>query len=75
MEEYGYCSCKTLGMKEVPKALTVNQTEGLIKMAVDPKNDNRIVGVHILESSEYRTLIIQCEERFLELDTSIQKYT
>jgi len=48
MEEYGYCFCKTLEMKEVPKALTVNQTEGLIKMAVDPKNDNRIVGVHIL---------------------------
>jgi len=48
MEKYGYCSCRTLEMKEVPKALTVNQTEGLIKMAVDPKKKNRIVGVHIL---------------------------
>ena len=46
-EEYGYCSCRSLEMKEVPKALTVNQTEGLIKMAVDPKKNNRIVGVHI----------------------------
>lgn len=48
MEEYGYCSCRTLQLKDVPKALTVNQTEGLIKMAVDPNKDNRIVGVHIL---------------------------
>lgn len=35
-------------MTEVPKALTVNDTKGLIKMAVDPKKNNRIVGVHIL---------------------------
>jgi mercuric reductase len=49
MEKYGYCSCRTLPMKEVPKALTVNDTKGLIKMAVDPKK-NRIVGVHILSS-------------------------
>jgi pyruvate/2-oxoglutarate dehydrogenase complex dihydrolipoamide dehydrogenase (E3) component len=30
--------------------LTVNDTKGLIKMAVDPKKNNRIVGVHILAS-------------------------
>jgi mercuric reductase len=29
MEKYGYCSCRTLPMKEVPKALTVNDTKGL----------------------------------------------
>jgi mercuric reductase len=50
MKKYGYCSCRTLAMKEVPKALTVNDTKGLIKMAVDPKKNNRIVGVHILAS-------------------------
>jgi mercuric reductase len=50
MQKYGYCSCRTLLMKDVPKALTVNDTKGLIKMAVDPKKDNRIVGVHILAS-------------------------
>jgi mercuric reductase len=50
MQKYGYCSCRTLAMKDVPKALTVNDTKGLIKMAVDPKKDNRIVGVHILAS-------------------------
>jgi mercuric reductase len=51
MQKYGYCSCRTLLMKDVPKALTVNDTKGLIKMAVDPKKDNRIVGVHILAST------------------------
>lgn len=48
MEKYGYCSCRTLEMKEVPKAVTVNETKGLIKMAVDAKKNSRIVGVHIL---------------------------
>jgi mercuric reductase len=50
MQKYGYCSCRTLGMDKVPKALTVNDTKGLIKMAVDPKKKNRIVGAHILSS-------------------------
>ena len=50
MQKYGYCSCRTLLMNNVPKALTVNDTKGLIKMAVDPKKNNRIVGVHILAS-------------------------
>ncbi|MGH9876092.1 MAG: mercury(II) reductase [Nitrososphaera sp.] len=50
MKKYNYCSCRTLLMMDVPKALTVNDTKGLIKMAVDPKKNNRIVGVHILAS-------------------------
>jgi mercuric reductase len=50
MKKYNYCSCRTLLMKDVPKGLTVNNTKGLIKMAVDPKKNNRIVGVHILAS-------------------------
>jgi mercuric reductase len=50
MQKYGYCSCRTLLMNDVPKAITVNDTKGLIKMAVDPKKNNRIVGVHILAS-------------------------
>lgn len=50
MQKYGYCSCRTLLMKDVPKALTINDTKGLLKMAVDPKKNNRIVGVHILAS-------------------------
>ena len=48
MERYGYCSCRTLKMTDVPKALIINETKGLIKMAVDPKKKNRILGVHIL---------------------------
>ncbi len=50
MQRHGRCSCRTLLMKDVPKALTVNDTKGLIKMAVDPRRNNRIVGVHILAS-------------------------
>ncbi|HKQ20923.1 MAG TPA: mercury(II) reductase [Nitrososphaeraceae archaeon] len=48
IEEFGFCSCKTLEMNQVPKALTVNQTKGLIKMVVNPEQNNTIVGVHIL---------------------------
>lgn len=35
-------------MNQVPKALTVNRTKGLIKMVVNPTQNNTIVGVHIL---------------------------
>ncbi len=48
MERYGYCSCRTLDMKEVPKGLTVIETRGSIKMVVNPDKNNRIIGVHIL---------------------------
>lgn len=48
MERYGVCDCRTFEMKEVPKALIINETKGLIKMVVNPSKNNRIVGVHIL---------------------------
>ena len=48
MERYGVCECRTIEMKEVPKALIINETKGLIKIAVNPNKNNRIVGVHIL---------------------------
>jgi mercuric reductase len=48
IEKYGFCSCKTLDMNQVPKALTVNQTKGLLKMVVNPRENNTILGVHIL---------------------------
>ncbi|HEX9320285.1 MAG TPA: mercury(II) reductase, partial [Nitrososphaeraceae archaeon] len=48
MEKYGFCSCKTLSMNQVPKALTINRTKGLIKMVVNPKENDKILGVHIL---------------------------
>jgi len=47
MEIYGKCSCKTLLMSDVPKALVVNKTKGLVKMVVEP-DTKRIIGVHIL---------------------------
>jgi mercuric reductase len=46
--KYGFCSCKILEMNKVPKALIVNQTKGLIKMIVNPRENNKILGVHIL---------------------------
>jgi len=46
-ERYGVCSCKTLLMSDVPKAVIVNKTKGVIKMVVEPKTQ-RILGVHIL---------------------------
>ncbi|MGI9011718.1 MAG: mercury(II) reductase [Nitrososphaeraceae archaeon] len=48
IEKYGFCSCKILEMNQVPKALIVNQIKGLIKMVVNPKENNKILGVHIL---------------------------
>ncbi|MGI9010620.1 MAG: mercury(II) reductase [Nitrososphaeraceae archaeon] len=48
IEKYGFCSCKILEMHQVPKAMIVNQTKGLIKMVVNPKENNKILGVHIL---------------------------
>lgn len=48
IQKYGFCSCKILEMSQVPKALIVNQTKGLIKMVVNPRENNRIFGVHIL---------------------------
>lgn len=47
MERFGTCSCRTLMMSDVPKAVVTNKTEGLIKMVVDPKTQ-RILGVHML---------------------------
>lgn len=48
MEKYGFCSSKTLEISQVPKALTVNRTKGVLKMVVNPKENNTILGVHIL---------------------------
>jgi mercuric reductase len=48
IERYGVCDCRVLEMNEVPKALIINDTKGLIKMVVNPNKNNRIVGVHIL---------------------------
>gem|GEM_PF-1239559 len=45
IEKYGFCSCKTLEMNQVPKPLTLYEIKGLIKMVVNPRLNNTIVGV------------------------------
>jgi len=47
IEKFASCSCRTLLIKEVPKALVVGRTKGLIKMVVHPQTQ-QILGVHIL---------------------------
>lgn len=47
MKKFGTCMCKTVSFKDVPKALIINRTEGLIKMAIHP-DTKQIMGVHIL---------------------------
>ncbi len=47
-EERGYeCVCNTIGMSKVPKAVTIRDTRGVVKMVVEKKT-GRILGVHIL---------------------------
>ncbi len=47
MEKLGVCACRTVAFTDVPKALIINRTEGLIKMAIHPET-KQIMGVHIL---------------------------
>ena len=47
IERDGVCACRTLSFEQVPKALIVKRTEGLIKMAIDP-DTGQIVGTHML---------------------------
>lgn len=47
MKEMGVRSCKTISFDNVPKAIIMNRTEGLIKMVAHPET-GQIMGVHIL---------------------------
>ena len=47
MKQLGRCLCRTVSFVDVPKAIIMNRTEGLIKMAVHP-DSKVILGVHIL---------------------------
>ncbi len=47
MEKLGVCACRTVAFTNIPKALIINRTEGLIKMAIHPET-SQIMGVHIL---------------------------
>lgn len=47
MQELGVCACRIVAFTDIPKALIINKTEGLIKMAIHP-NTKQIMGIHIL---------------------------
>jgi mercuric reductase len=43
----GSCSCRVFSLENLTKASIMGETEGIIKITVDP-NNNRVVGMHIL---------------------------
>lgn len=47
MKQMGVCACRTISFENVPKALIMRRTKGLIKMAIHPQT-KQILGVHIL---------------------------
>jgi len=47
MRRFNTCSCRTIFMEAVPKALTVNEDRGLFKMVVHPQS-SQVLGVHIV---------------------------
>ncbi|TAK04175.1 mercury(II) reductase [Patescibacteria group bacterium] len=47
MRQMGVCACRTVSFEDVPKAIIMHRTEGLIKMAIHPQT-KQIMGVHIL---------------------------
>jgi mercuric reductase len=47
MAELKACACRTITFDKLPKALITRRTEGVIKIAIHPRN-NVIMGVHIL---------------------------
>ncbi len=47
LEKFGDCACRVLNFDAVPKALITEETSGVVKMVIQPKN-KRIVGIHLL---------------------------
>jgi len=47
MRRTGTSNCRTISFENVPKAVIMNHTEGLIKMVIHPENE-QIMGVHLL---------------------------
>lgn len=47
LKQIGVCACRTVSFADVPKAMIMRRTEGLIKMAIHPQT-KQILGVHIL---------------------------
>ena len=47
MRRFNACSCRTVFMDAVPKALAVNEDRGLFKMVIHPRS-SKILGMHIV---------------------------
>lgn len=47
MARYGTCNCRTVQLGQVPKALAVNDTRGLVKMVAHHET-GKVMGVYIL---------------------------
>lgn len=47
MKKLGRCSCRTLELSSVPKAIIKGRTEGAVKLVIHPET-KQILGVHIL---------------------------
>jgi mercuric reductase len=47
IKKIGVCVCRTVSFSDVPKAIIMRRTEGLIKMMIHPQT-GQILGVHIL---------------------------
>jgi mercuric reductase len=47
MRRLGACACRTVSFADIPKAMILRRTEGVIKMGIHPQTQ-QIVGVHIL---------------------------
>ncbi|GIW61751.1 MAG: mercury(II) reductase [Patescibacteria group bacterium] len=47
IKQIGVCDCRTTSFADVPKAIIMRRTEGLIKMVIHPQT-KQILGVHIL---------------------------
>ena len=47
LKKMGVCACRTVSFENVPKAMIMGRTDGLIKMTIHPQT-KQILGVHIL---------------------------
>jgi mercuric reductase len=46
VKETGSCSCRVVGLADVAKAAMLGETEGLVKLIINPR-DGKIVGLHV----------------------------
>ncbi len=47
MRRFGSCSCRTIRLETLPKALAINEDRGLFKMVIHPET-GKVLGVHIV---------------------------